>query len=114
MGNSFKKRTETDLVKACLLYLKSKGIMAWRVNSGAWKVGNRFIKFGEKGSSDIHGIYKSRCGHGHFLAVECKSGKNRLTDHQAEWLRRVENQGGLALVVWSVAELEAFLKSMAL
>ena len=59
---------ESDVLRGCLDYLKMKNIFCYRNNSGATKVGSRFIRFGYKGSSDIIGILPD----GRFLAVECK------------------------------------------
>lgn len=99
------KRTETDLVRACLAYLTARGLMAWRNNSGAmvaeYKGRSRFMRFGVVGSGDIFGILPG----GRFLSIECKVGKNVPTPAQKDWARRVNERGGLAITVWSVDQL---------
>lgn len=98
---TMKNPREGDLVKACLAYLTLQNIPAWRMNTGATRVGERFIRFGTPGMADIIGIYPG----GRFLAVETKSPKGRLRPTQEVWLQRVRDAGGVALVVRSLEEL---------
>lgn len=102
------KRTESQLVNACLQLLLVMGIPAWRNNSGATKIGKRFIRFGMKGSSDILGVLPPS---GRFLAVECKQPKGRTTPDQDAFLSAVNEAGGLGFVVRSVDELEESVKN---
>jgi hypothetical protein len=101
-----KKPSETQLVRACLDLLHLHRIPAWRNNSGAWKVGNRFVRFGEKGSADILGVLPG----GRLLACECKLPGKLPTEAQSAWLERVRQAGALACVVTSVKELEDVLR----
>jgi hypothetical protein len=96
-----KQKPETALVKSCLQYLHMKGVMAWRNNSGGIQKGNHFIRFGQVGSADILGILPG----GQFLAVECKVGKNPLSEAQQDWLQRASEAGAKALVVRALEEL---------
>jgi hypothetical protein len=101
---------ETDLVRACLQLLRLRGVLAWRVNSGAvageYRGRRRFVKFNTaKGCSDILGILPG----GRFLAVECKMPGRKTTPDQAAFLDAVRMAGGLALVVRDVRELQAAL-----
>ncbi len=50
------------------------------------------------GTSDIIGMMRD----GRFLAVEVKAGKNKPTQLQQEFVDQVNEDGGLAFVVWSV------------
>ena len=100
-------RTEGELVKACLLYLKAKGIVAWRHNAGGINVGKYFVRLGVIGASDIMGLLPG----GRFLGVEAKIGKNKPTPDQTEWQRRINEQGGLAFTIWSVDALELHLRN---
>jgi hypothetical protein len=75
--------------------------VAWceRMNSGAFKVGQRFVRFGRPGCSDILGQMRDD----RLLAVECKSAKGRLRPEQAIFLERVRGAGGLgflARIAW--------------
>ena len=49
---------------------------------------------GRAGIPDIIG-----CLDGHFIAIECKAGKGTTTALQERELTRIQNAGGLALVV---------------
>lgn len=108
-----KAPTETALVNACLEYLRLRGIMAWRQNSGAARARNsagreRFVRFhGAPGCSDILGILPPN---GRLLAVECKVCGRRPTLLQQAFLENVRAAGGLAVVVRSIRELEAALE----
>lgn len=97
---------ETELVKQCLELLKWKGILAWRQNTGGVKYGKQFVRFGEPGLSDILGVWAD----GRFLAIECKVGRNKLSDNQQAFLDNVEKAGGLALVVRDVKDLESVMR----
>ena len=98
-------KKETDLVKECLAYLKLKGIMAWRNNTGGtvseYKGRKRFTRFGQPGSVDILGILP----YGQLLAVECKVGKNKLTAIQEDWLSRAKEHGAKVIVAYSLDDV---------
>lgn len=97
---------EGDLVRAALSYLKVMGILSWRNNTGMLKDRNgRPVRYGCTGSGDIFGIVSG----GRFLSVECKVGKNKESDAQAEFRRDVLAAGGLAVVIRSLDELEEAL-----
>lgn len=101
---------EKAVVKECLDWLHLNGIFAYRQNTGAAEYigGNgrkRFVRFGEKGASDIIGILPG----GRFLAVECKAENGRLSEYQIEYLANVRRMGGLAVVAKSSADIEAAL-----
>jgi hypothetical protein len=108
-----KRPTETQLVKACLDYLRLRGLVAFRVNSGAAVAGEgaarRFIRFnGAPGCSDILCVGPG----GRFVACECKVGSNTTTPNQAAFLDRIRAAGGVALVVRSVDELRQALDGL--
>lgn len=92
---------ETNLVRGCLTYLRTRGIFAWRNNSGATKVGGRMVRFGARGSPDIIGVLPD----GRFLAVECKTGRRKLTPEQAAFLDRVAECGGVTVVARTIDDL---------
>lgn len=60
---------ENAVCKACLEILHIRGVPAYRMNSGAYKAGERFIRFGAPGLPDIIGVLPD----GRFLGVECKA-----------------------------------------
>ena len=100
------KHVEQDLVKAVLQYLTLQGCLVWRQNQGAVKASykgkERFVRFCSRpGVSDIIGVSKW----GHFMAVECKKPKGRLTPDQESFLADVRIKGGLVCVPHSIDEL---------
>jgi len=64
------------------------------MNSGAAKVGGRFIRFGWPGCPDVLGQMKD----GRLLGVEVKSRAGRLRPEQAVFLDRIRAAGGVAFV----------------
>jgi hypothetical protein len=103
---SIKAPAPNDLVRDCLHYLRVvRRIFAFRNNSGATKVGNRFVRFGEPGSPDILGILQG----GRMLCVEAKTGKGRLSASQGAWLALAREAGALVIVARSVTELDDLL-----
>lgn len=101
--------TETELVKACLEFLRLRGVMAWRNNTGAFVVrngkGRRFMRCGTPGSPDIIGILPG----GRFLGIECKVGVRRLSKVQRAWHEEAEAAGAAVAVVYGTLELECEL-----
>ena len=98
---------EDAVLKSCLEYLDIRGIYHWRQNTGALKVGNRFVRFGIPGVSDILGILPD----GRFLAVECKRPKGGvLSPCQKDFLGNIQRNGGVAIVAHSASELHEELE----
>lgn len=91
-----------------LNYLEGEGVFCWRNNTGGFKKDNgHFYSFGKKGSGDIIGIYKGR-----FLSIEVKNEKGRVSDSQKEFIKKVNDEGGIAFVARSVEVVENYLKSL--
>lgn len=102
-----KGQDESEVLQACLAYLQFKGIYCWRNNTGAVKIGRRFIRYGFKGSADILGI----CPDGRFLAVECKREKGGvISEYQKDFLQNITTRGGVAIVCNSLEVLISELK----
>jgi len=89
-------RPEAAALVEVLQALRTHPAVAWceRMNSGAAKVGNRFIRFGFRGCPDVLGMLKD----GRLLACEVKAPKGRLRPEQAAFLEVVRAAGGLAFV----------------
>jgi len=99
-----KMRSETELVAACVATLKANGCLVWRQNSGGFTDDEgRYVamQWGIKGVSDIIGLLPG----GRFLAVEVKWRSGALRPHQEDFLKAVNEAGGLGVVVRSIAEL---------
>jgi len=102
--------TESKIVSACLAYLNRSRTIAWaiRMNVGAATDSTgRLVRFGFPGLSDIIG----QLSDGRFLAIEVKMPGKKPTDHQQNFLTRVEKYNGVAYTVHSVDELDKFIKS---
>ena len=94
------KRTNAKPEAAALIEvlkaLRAHPLVAWveRQNSGAAKVGGRFIRFGWTGCPDVIGQMKD----GRFLGCEVKGPTGRLRPEQALFLERINQAGGLGFV----------------
>lgn len=103
------KPRETQLIKDCLMYLRLNNYFAIRVNSGGLviKDGNRprMVRLAEAGTPDIIALSPD----GHFVAIECKVGRNRPTEAQKRCLDEIKKRKGMAFVVRNIAELEKLI-----
>jgi hypothetical protein len=77
----------------------------WRQNTGAFAIGEgrnrRFVRFGPKGSPDIHGYLKD----GRALFVEVKRLSGRVSDDQKVFIERVASNGAVAFVARNVDDV---------
>ena len=105
---TIRKPTERDVLKACLELLKWKGIFHFRNNSGALKVADRLVRFGQAGSPDVLALLPG----GRLLAIEVKSASGRLRPAQEAWLAEARRHGAATLVVRSASELQAGLDEL--
>lgn len=72
-------------------------IFSWRQNTtGIPLPGGGFRPAAKKGVSDILAILPPD---GRFLAIEIKTGRDKLSPEQEGFLRNVEKMGGIGLVV---------------
>ena len=109
--------SEADVQRSILDYLHARRIFAVAVDAGA-----KTLRRGEatvQGSATVAG-FPDICGvlpQGRALFVECKrpawiiNGKverpaGRLSDAQAEFLRVAAQAGAVALVAWSVSDVQ--------
>jgi hypothetical protein len=106
---------EADVLRACLDYLRLRGLLAWRSNNvpayDPARKGFRSFR-GLRGVSDILGILPRtldvggrRVTVGVFLAVEVKGRGGRLTPQQDAFLDGVRKAGGVAVVARSLQDL---------
>ena len=86
-----------------MLALKVHPAVAWhqRANSGAFKVGTRFVRFGWPGCPDLLGQMVD----GRFLAVEVKAPDGKLRPEQAAFIALVRMHGGVAFVARNLADV---------
>ena len=76
--------------------LRTHTAVAWceRMNSGAARMGARFVRFGFKGCPDVLG----QLNDGRLLGVEVKGPTGRLRPEQSVFLERIRFAGGVAFV----------------
>ena len=89
-------RPEAAALMEVLKALNAHPAVAWceRQNSGAAKVGKRFIRFGWTGCPDVLGQLKD----GRFLGVEVKAAKGRASPEQVAFLERIRGAGGVGFI----------------
>ena len=94
---------EAAVLKAVIRTLALHPRVSWahRMNVGAFRDGNRYVRVGFVGCSDLLG----QTTDGRFLAVEVKRPGGRPTTEQIEFLGRVQRAGGVAFVAWSVDDV---------
>jgi len=76
--------------------LNARPAVAWaeRMNSGAARIGGRFVRFGFTGCPDVLGQLRD----GRIVACEVKAKTGRLRPEQSVFLDRVRGAGGVAFV----------------
>lgn len=89
-------KPEAAILVEVLKTLRAHPMIAWceRMNSGAARIGKRFVRFGFKGCPDVLGQLKD----GRLLGVEVKAAKGKLRPEQAVFLERIRAAGGVAFV----------------
>lgn len=106
-----KVEREQGLMNAIVDYLRLRGCVAIRINSGAIPVegegGRRLIRLADKGTSDILCCYR-----GLFVAIETKIGSNTPTPAQEAFLADVRRAGGVAIVAYSIEDVERGLEKV--
>ena len=85
---------EKEIQSAILDYLHYRKIFAWKTGSGAFRVGDRFVRMGQVGVADIVGILPN----GQFFACEVKSKRGKLTPLQEEFIATIKRNKGVAIV----------------
>lgn len=90
------ERPEAAALVEVLKALETHNAVAWvhRMNSGAFRIGKRFVRFGWPGCPDLLGQLKD----GRLLGVEVKAPKGKLRPEQAVFLERIRLAGGVAFM----------------
>ena len=89
-------RKEAAALVEVLQALRTHPLVAWveRMNSGAVRMGARFVRFGWPGCPDVLGQLKD----GRLLGVEVKGPTGRLSPEQAVFIERIRCAGGVAFL----------------
>lgn len=102
------KQTESSLVKVCLDLLAYEKVFAYRMNSGAFKnEKGGFYRMGITGAPDIVAVIS-----GQYIGIECKVGKNKLSESQFSFGERLVKAGGRYLVIRNLEDLIQELKTL--
>ena len=96
---------EGQVVRACLDLLAAERILAFRMNTGAVKVGKRFFRFGTVGMADILAF-----PYGWVLWVECKA-TTKQTAEQKSFGDLVTHHCHDYIIVEDSDELHGWLRS---
>ena len=90
------ERKEAAALVEVLQALRAHAAVAWceRMNSGAVRMGARFVRFGWPGCPDVLGQLKD----GRLLGVEVKGPTGKLRPAQTVFLDRVRAAGGVAFM----------------
>ena len=100
-----------ELTKKILEALFERGVFAWRQNTqGVFdRAKGTYRPAAKKGVSDILGLIPP---HGRFLAIEVKTGRDKLSPEQIGFLTTVSAAGGIADVIKTETDLDNLLKSV--
>ncbi len=103
-------RPEAAALVEVLKALKAHPAVCWveRMNTGAARIGNRFIRFGFTGCPDVLGQLRD----GRLLGVEVKAPKGKLRPEQAFMLERINGAGGLAFVAHDCLDVHRALTNV--
>ncbi len=97
------------LVNEILLNFGSrKDLTLWKNATGAVKIGERFLRFGMKGSPDIIGIADG----GIFVGIEVKTGNARQSPEQKLFEAMVFRRGGVYVLARSIKDVEIGLSCL--
>ena len=97
---------EKIVLQDCLEWLRKKGIICNRNNTGAGEMGTSgFYNYGIKNGGDIIGLNK----HGVHYELECKRGKGGLLSAgQQKRMQIIRESNGIYLVIHGWQELEYY------
>lgn len=103
-------RPEAAALVEVLQALNAHSAVAWceRMNSGAVRIGKRFVRFGWPGCPDVLGQLKD----GRLIGVEVKAPKGKLRPEQAIFLERIRCAGGVAFMARDCRDVFRKLEKM--
>ncbi len=89
-------RQEAAALVEVMKALNTHPAVSWceRMNSGAVRMGARFVRFGFTGCPDVLGQLRD----GRLLGVEVKAPRGKLRPEQSIFLERIRSAGGVAFV----------------
>lgn len=100
---------EGAVKKECMAVMEALSLVCWRMNTGAMKTEDRYVRFGTPGMADIIGLLPD----GRFLGVECKRRHGgKQSDDQEDFQEDIEGSKGVYILVHSAGELVDKLKAV--
>lgn len=104
------ERKEAAALAEVLQALRAHPAVAWceRMNSGAVRIGGRFLRFGWPGCPDVLGQLKD----GRLLGVEVKGPAGKLRPEQTVFLNRVRAAGGVAFMARDCRDVRRELQAL--
>jgi len=98
------KTPEGHLLKSALEYLELKRVLAFRMNTGAFKTDTRFVRFGVPGMADVLAFKQ-------FNNIPCwlelKAPKGVQSALQKSFQQQVEAEGHVYAIIRSIEDLKA-------
>ena len=103
-------RKEAAALVEVLQALRTHPAVAWceRMNSGAARMGARFVRFGWPGCPDLLGQLKD----GRLLGVEVKGPAGKLRPAQVVFLERIRAAGGVAFLARDCRDVRRELQAL--
>jgi hypothetical protein len=96
--NKILPKTEARITAQIRTYLKILGIYCWKHWQGPMSY--------PKGVADIIGILPD----GRFLAIEVKTERGKLTENQEIFLKKIEENQGVAICARSLSDVTEFFE----
>ncbi len=97
-------KAESEIQKSILEWLKVKGYFAWRNYLGGVTRQGFKTKNPASGMPDIMGLLKD--GSGRMFAIEVKTSKGAVADHQAEKISQLIANGAIAFIARDLKTVE--------
>lgn len=96
---------ESEVLKDCMKWLKERGIVCNRNNTGSGQMGDSgFYSYGIRGGGDIIGLFPAA---GRHFEIEVKRGRGgRLSLEQQKRKNLITANNGVYLIIHGVRELE--------
>ena len=98
-----KEKSEKEIQKEILAYLKAKGVFAWTDVQGSFQ--HSYNTKETEGQSDIQGILSEGVNKGRFLGIEVKARGGKLRPKQELWLNRARESGAFVFIAFSLDDV---------
>ena len=103
MNAKLPRERESKVLRSVMIRLRHRfGIRLFRRNIGAIREGDRFVRFGRAGESDLWGIDPG----GAHWEIEVKRPGGKPTPKQITWLREMHGLGCVAFWGDNVSDIE--------